>query len=218
MSRLLLVGSLLSAIWAQTRPLVKIGKLQYGGGGDWYGNVASLSNLLSYTQTHAPMPVQLQEEVVRPSSPNLSEYAILYASGHGNIHFSPEEAENLKKYLLQGGFLLLDDDYGMHEYAKKALSQILPEADLLPVPADHPIFHCYYDFPYGLPKVHEHDNKAPQLFGLFHQGRLVAILTYEADLGDGWEDPQVHKDPPEVREMALRMGVNILCYVLTHPW
>ncbi|MCS7162912.1 MAG: DUF4159 domain-containing protein [Bacteroidia bacterium] len=208
----------LALLWAQSRPLVKIGKLHYGGGGDWYGNKASLKNLLQYVQTHAPIPVQLQEEVVRPSNPNLHEYALLYASGHGNIEFSPEEAANLRRYLLQGGFLLLDDDYGMHTYARQALRTIFPEADLQPIPADHPIFHCYYDFPYGLPKIHEHDNKAPELYGLFYEGRLVALLTYEADLGDGWEDPQVHKDPPEVRELAFRMGVNILCYVLTHPW
>ncbi|MEN2993587.1 MAG: DUF4159 domain-containing protein [Bacteroidia bacterium] len=208
----------LALLWAQSRPLVKIGKLHYGGGGDWYGNRASLKNLLQYVQTHAPIPVQLQEEVVRPSNSNLHEYALLYASGHGNIEFSPEEAANLRRYLLQGGFLVLDDDYGMHSYARQALRTIFPEADLQPIPADHPIFHCYYDFPYGLPKIHEHDNKAPELYGLFHQGRLVALLTYEADLGDGWEDPQVHRDPPEVRELAFRMGVNILCYVLTYPW
>lgn len=215
MLRYLWVGLLL---WAQNRPLVRIGKLQYGGGGDWYGNRTALANLIHYAQTHAPIPLQAREDIVKPSAPNLSDYALLYASGHGNIEFSSEEAQNLRQYLLKGGFLLLDDDYGMHGYARKALQQILPEGQLLPVPANHPIFHCYYEFPYGLPKVHEHDNKAPQLYGLFYQGRLVALLTHEADLGDGWEDPQIHKDPPEVREMALRMGVNILCYVLTHPW
>lgn len=215
MRGLLLVGAFL---WAQTRPLVKIGKLHYGGGGDWYGNRASLSNLLRYVQEHAPIPVQLHEDIVKPAAPNLGEYTLLYASGHGNIDFTDEEVKNLRKYLQNGGFLLLDDDYGMHEYAKKALQKLFPEGQLIPVPADHPIFHCYYDFPYGLPKVHEHDNKPPTLYGLFYEGRLVAILTHEADLGDGWEDPQVHKDPPEVRELAFKMGVNILCYVLTHPW
>ncbi|MEN3041125.1 MAG: DUF4159 domain-containing protein [Bacteroidia bacterium] len=213
--RLILV---LALLWAQNRSLVKVGKLQYGGGGDWYGNRASLSNLLHYVQEHAPIPVQLQEEVVRPSAPNLSDFALLYASGHGNIEFSAEEIENLRRYLLRGGFLLIDDDYGMHEYAKRALLQILPEGDFRLIPDNHPIFRCYYDFPFGLPKVHEHDNKVPQLYGLFYKGRLVAALTYEADLGDGWEDPQVHKDPPEVRELAFKMGVNILCYVLTYPW
>ncbi|MCS7189224.1 MAG: DUF4159 domain-containing protein [Bacteroidia bacterium] len=203
---------------AQPRQYVKIGKLRYGGGGDWYGNQKSLQNLLQYVQQHAPIPVQLQEDVILPSAPNLNEYVLLYACGHGNIQFSPEETANLRKYLLSGGFLLLDDDYGMHEYAKKALKELIPEGEFTLIPANHPIFHCYYEFPYGLPKVHEHDNKAPQFYGLFYQGRLVAALTYEADLGDGWEDPQVHKDPPEVRELAFKMGVNILCYVLTHAW
>ncbi len=205
-------------LWAQSRPLVKVGKLQYGGGGDWYGNRSSLSNLLRYVQEKAPIPVQLTEEVVRPDAPNLGEFALLYASGHGNITFSAEEAANLRKYLLAGGFLLLDDDYGMHPYAKQALAQIFPEAQLLIIPDDHPVFHCYYEFPYGLPKVHEHDGKVPRLYGLFYEGRLVAALTHEADLGDGWENPEVHKDPPEVRELAFKMGVNLLCYVLTHPW
>lgn len=209
---------LLPLLWAQQRSLVKIGKLQYGGGGDWYGNRASLQNLLRYVSEHAPIPVKLEEEVVRPNAANLHEFSLLYASGHGNIEFSPEEALSLRQYLLRGGFLLLDDDYGMHEYAKRALMQIMPDGQFQLVPDDHPIFHCYYDFPFGLPKVHEHDNKAPQLYGLFYKGRLVAVLTYEADLGDGWEDPQVHRDPPEVRELAFRMGVNILCYVLTHAW
>ncbi|MCS7297431.1 MAG: DUF4159 domain-containing protein [Bacteroidia bacterium] len=208
----------LTLLWAQNRPLVKIGKLRYEGGGDWYGNRASLTNLLRYTQSHAPIPVQLQEEVVRPSDPHLHQYVLLYASGHGHIQFSKEEADNLRQYILKGGFILMDDDYGMHEYAKKALLAILPEGELQLIPDNHPIFHCYYSFPYGLPKIHEHDNKVPQLYGLFYKGRLVAALTYEADLGDGWDDPQVHKDPPEVRELAFRMGVNILCYVLTHPW
>lgn len=209
---------LLSFLWAQPRPLVKVGKLQYGGGGDWYGNRASLPNLLRYVQEHSPIPVQFEVDIVRAATASLNEYALLYASGHGNIEFSPQEIENLRSYLLKGGFLLLDDDYGMHEYAKRVLLQILPEGQFQLIPDDHPIFSCYYRFPYGLPKVHEHDNKPPQLYGLFYKGRLVAALTYEADLGDGWEDPQVHRDPPEVRELAFRMGVNILCYVLTHPW
>lgn len=209
---------LMSLMLAQQRPLVKIGKLQYGGGGDWYGNKTSLQNLLKYVRDHAPIPVQLQEEIVRPSATNLGDFAIIYGSGHGNIEFSPAEIENLRRYLLNGGFLLLDDDYGMHQYAKRALTQILPDGQFQLIPDDHPIFHCYYEFPFGLPKVHEHDNKVPQLYGVFYKGRLVAALTYEADLGDGWEDPQVHRDPPEVRELAFKMGVNLLCYVLTHAW
>ncbi len=204
-------------VWAQNRPTVRIGKLQYQGG-DWYGNRTALRNLLHYAAQHAPIPVQLEEEVVQPSSPHLGRFTLLYASGHGYISFSPEEAKNLRQYLLQGGLLLLDDDYGLHPHAKEALLQIFPDGELLPVPANHPIFHCYYEFPYGLPKVHEHDNKQPQLYGLFYQGRLVALLTYEADLGDGWEDPSIHKDPPEVRELAFKMGVNILCYAATSPY
>lgn len=204
-------------LWAQERPLIRIGKLQYQGG-DWYGNRTALRNLLHYAAQQAPIPLQLEEEVVQPNSPNLGRFTLLYASGHGYITFSPEEAKNLRHYLLQGGLLLLDDDYGMHPHAKEALRQILPEGELKPLPANHPIFHCYYDFPFGLPKVHEHDNKPPQLYGLFYQGRLVALLTHEADLGDGWEDPTIHKDPPQVRELALKMGVNILCYVATSPY
>jgi hypothetical protein len=211
--RLMLVLSF-SLFYAQNRPLIRIGKLQYTGG-DWYGNRTALSNLLQYAAEHAPMPLALQEEVVSPSDPNLARFTLLYAAGHGYITFSAPEAQNLRTYLLGGGLLLLDDDYGFFPYAQEALRQIFPEGQLKPLPANHPLFSCYYQFPYGLPKVHEHDNKPPQLYGFFYGDKLVALLTHEADLGDGWENPEIHKDPPHVRELAFQMGVNILCYAAT---
>jgi len=204
---ILLVGLL----WAQNRPLTRIGKLQYEGG-DWYGNRTSLKNLMAYATQQAPMPLAMEEEVVRATDPHLHRFTLLYASGHGYITFSSQEAANLRTYLLAGGLLLLDDDYGFFQHASEAIRQVFPEGELKPLPANHPIFHCYYEFPYGLPKVHEHDNKPPQFYGFFYRDRLVALLTHEADLGDGWEDPEIHKDPPQVRELALKMGVNILCY------
>lgn len=199
-------------------PVVKIGKLKYGGGGDWYANPSSLKNLFTYIRENTSTPIQVEEQILSPASKEIFTYDMLYITGHGNITFTPQEAANLHKYLTSGGFLLMDDNYGMHPYALKAIAQIFPDIPLQEIPTSHPIYHVYYDFPYGLPKIHEHDNKPPQLLGIFYRGRLVLLLTYEADLGDGWEDPEVHNDPPAVRELAFKMGTNILFYILTHPY
>jgi len=146
-------------------------------------------------------------------SPDLFNYPFLHMTGHGNVVFSTDEAQNLRTYLIAGGFLHIDDNYGMDPFVRPALKKVFPELDLVELPFTHPIFHQKYEFKNGLPKIHEHDNKPPQAFGLFWEGRLICLYTYECDLGDGWEDPEVHKDPEEVRQKALQMGANILQYV-----
>lgn len=196
---------------------ITIGKLKYSGGGDWYGNVNSLRNLKQFIRENTRVNLSVEEEVVEPGSPQIFQYPMLYLSGHGNIEFSRAEAQNLRRYMLSGGFLLMDDDYGMHKYAVREIRKLFPEYELVDLPFSHPIFRTHFEFSRGLPKIHEHDNKPAQAFGIIHEGRLVLLLTYEADLGDGWEDPQVHNDPPEVRLRALQMGTNILLYALLKP-
>jgi len=193
---------------------VTIGKLKYGGGGDWYGNVNSLRNLCKFVRENTSVNIAPEEDLVEPGSPQIFQYPMLYLSGHGNIELSRGEAQNLRRYMLAGGFLLIDDDYGMHKYALREIKKMFPDIELVALPFSHPIFHNHFKFPNGMPKTHEHDSKAPQAFGIIHEGRLVLMLTYESDLGDGWEDPQVHNDPPEVRLKALQIGANILLYSL----
>tara|TARA_R110002167_G_scaffold187802_2_gene389148 strand:- start:2445 stop:3095 length:651 start_codon:yes stop_codon:yes gene_type:complete len=197
-----------SAIKAQD-----IGVLKYNGGGDWYGNPTSLPNLIRYCNAHIGTRINEKTESVEVGSIAIFEYPFLHMTGHGNVVFSDGEAKNLRTYLLSGGFLHIDDNYGMEPYLKKALANVFPDKELIEIGADHPIFRQEYKFPEGLPKIHEHDGKRPQAFGIFHENRLVLLFTYESDLGDGWEDPMVHNDPPEVREKALKMGANIISYV-----
>jgi len=196
--------------------LFTIARLHYNGGGDWYSNPSSLPNLLRFLRENTNVPVSPEPVSVRVTDPELFRYPYLYMNGHGNVRFSPREVEILRNYLLSGGFLHADDNYGMDRSFRREIRRIFPEKELVELPFEHPIYHVYYDFPAGPPKVHEHDGKPPQGLAIVHQGRVVVYYTYESDLGDGWEDPQVHNDPPEVRLAALRMGVNIIIYALTH--
>jgi len=203
------------AVLAQAAPAgVTIGRLHYEGGGDWYANPSSLPNLLAAVRERSDIRTADREQVVTLSSPNLWDVPYLYMTGHGNVHFSDADLATLRRYLLQGGFLHADDNYGMDESIRRELGRLFPDRPLVEVPLDHPIYHLVYQFPKGVPKIHEHDGKPAQGFGIFIDGRLAVYYTYQSDLGDGWEDPDVHKDPPEIREAALRMGVNLLAYAV----
>lgn len=191
-----------------------IARLQYGGGGDWYANPSSLPNLLAAVRERTGIPVARREAVIRPLDPELRDYPYLYVTGHGDIRFSPAERAAIRGYLLDGGFLHVDDNYGLDESFREEAALLFPDRELVEIPPNHPIFHGMYEFPAGLPKIHEHDGQAPQAFGVFQDGRLLLLYSYESDLGDGWEDPDVHEDSPEVRESALRMGVNLFLYAL----
>jgi len=193
---------------------ITIARLQYEGGGDWYANPSSLPNLLAAIRERTGIPVARREVNLRPLDPTLRDYPYLYLTGHGDVRFSPAERDALRNYLLAGGFLHADDNYGLDESFREELAEIFPDTELTEIPADHPVFHIFFDFPEGLPKIHEHDGEPPQALGIFHGGRLVVFYSYESDLGDGWEDEDVHDDPPEIRERALRMGVNLFMFVL----
>ncbi len=193
-----------------------IGRLKYGGGGDWYANPSSLTNLLSAINERTSVRAAPREEVVEITDAKLFEHPYLYMTGHGNVRFTEEEVKILRTYFAAGGFLHADDNYGMDTTFRRQVEKIFPESPLVELPFDHPIYSSFYKFPNGLPKIHEHDGKPAQGFGIFYENRLVIFYTYECDLGDGWEDPDVHNDPPEKREQALRMGINIVIYSLTH--
>lgn len=192
-----------------------IGRLQYGGGGDWYANPSALPNLLEAVRERTGIPVATRESVVTPLDPALADHPFLYMTGHGNVAFTEPERDALREYLESGGFLHADDNYGMDESFRREMALLYPDRPLVELPADHPVFHAFYEFPEGIPKIHEHDGEAPQAFGIFHDGRLVVLYTYETDLGNGWEDPDVHGNPPDLREAALRMGVNLFVYALS---
>lgn len=191
-----------------------IARLQYEGGGDWYANPSSLPNLLQAIRERTTLKVADRERVVTLASEQLWSEPYLYMTGHGNVHFSDADLERLREWLNRGGFLHVDDNYGMDPSIRRELARLLPDRELVDVPANHPIYHLVYDFPQGIPKVHEHDGKPAQGLGLFIDGRLAVYYTYETDLGDGWEDPEVHDDPPAKREAALRMGVNLFAYAV----
>ncbi|GGK28059.1 hypothetical protein GCM10007962_22910 [Yeosuana aromativorans] len=194
----------------------EIALLKYKGGGDWYANPTSLPNLIAYCNINIGTKINPNPQTVEPGSTDIFQFPFLHMTGHGNVFFSDDEAENLRNYLMSGGFLHIDDNYGMQPYLDKELKKIFPDQDLIELPANHPIFSAAYSFPNGLPKIHEHDGKRAQAFGLFYKDRLVLLFTYECDLGDGWEDEDVHNDPIEVREKALKMGANIITYVFEH--
>jgi hypothetical protein len=193
---------------------ITVARFQYDGGGDWYANPSSLPNLLETVRDRTGIPVARTEATLTARDPSLPDYPYLYMTGHGNVGFTAAERASLREYLLGGGFLHADDNYGLDASFRREIGLIFPEAALTEIPAGHPIFHSFYDFPEGLPKVHEHDGGRPQALGIFLGGRMLVFYSYESDLGDGWEDPDVHDDPASVREQALRMGVNILVYVL----
>ena len=193
-----------------------IARLKYSGGGDWYSNPTSLPNLLEYLGKQTSMIPHESPAVVEISSIEIFNYPYLYLNGHGRIELSDSEAQNLREYLLAGGFLHADDNYGMDKYFRAQMKKVFPEEELVELPFNHPIYNSHFKFPGGLPKIHEHDNLPPQGFGIIRDGRLMVFYTYQSDLGDGWEDPDVHNDPPEKRESALKMGVNIIVYALTN--
>ncbi|MEO6131562.1 MAG: DUF4159 domain-containing protein [Saprospiraceae bacterium] len=194
-------------------PTLKLALLKYNGGGDWYANPTSLTNLSKFCNSTLGTDLNPDYSTVEVGSADLFNYPFIHMTGHGNVVFSPSEAENLRKYLIGGGFLHADDNYGMDPYIRVALKSVFPELTLVELPFEHGIYHQKYQFPNGLPKIHEHDGTAPQGFGLIYEGRLVVLYTYECDLGDGWEDPEVHHDPEEIRIKALQMGSNIVSYV-----
>lgn len=199
-------------LWFPGVDAQEIAVLKYQGGGDWYSNPTALPNLIKFCNTNLNTAINLKAETVTPGSTDIFQYPFIHMTGHGNVYFSEEEAENLRKYLMSGGFLHIDDNYGMNEYLRKELKKVFPEKELQELPASHPIFNIAFPFPNGLPKIHEHDGLPPQAFGFFENGRLLLLFTYESDLGDGWEDPEVHNDPPDVRLKALQMGANIVKY------
>jgi len=201
----------------QTDPsAVTVARLHYGGGGDWYWGSSALPNLLDFIRDHSNFPVDTLEQTVQIMDDNLFRFPFLFATGHGIMKFSDEEKERLRTYLKGGGFLFINDSYGMDKNVRKEIAALFPERELVELPFDHPIYHSFYDFPNGPPKIHEHDNKPAQGFGVLIDGRVVLYYLYESDIGDGWEDPQVHNDPPDKREAALKMGVNLLAYALTN--
>ena len=194
----------------------EIALLKYSGGGDWYANPTSLPNLIKYCNTNIKTRIKTKPATVEPGSPDLFSYPYIHMTGHGNVVFSDVDSSNLKTYLLAGGFLHIDDNYGMNEYVRKEIKKIFPNNDLIEIPATHLIFQKPYSFPNGLPKIHEHDGKRPQAFGIFIKNKLVLLYTYECDLGDGWEDAEVNNDPKEIRDKALKMGANIIYYTFNN--
>lgn len=199
---------------ATRAPVLTIGRLHYDGGGDWYANPSSLPNLLQAIGSRTGLEVTAREQVVTLQDAQLWNVPYIYMTGHGNVHFSDEDLEVLRRYLRQGGFLHADDNYGMDKSIRRELARLFPDHPLVEVPLDHPIYHLVYDFPKGIPKIHEHDGLPAQGFGIFLDGRLVVYYSYQSDLGDGWEDYEVHHDPPEKHEAALRMGVNLFSYAI----
>ncbi|OUD32738.1 DUF4159 domain-containing protein [Flavobacterium sp. FPG59] len=200
-----------SSLFAQEIALVK-----YSGGGDWYANPTSLPNLIKFCNSTINTRIKQKPATVETSSPDLLSYPYIHLTGHGNVVFNETEVSNLRNYLVAGGFLHVDDNYGMDQYIKKEIKKIFPNTNLVEIPATHPIFQKPFTFPNGLPKIHEHDGKRPQAFGIFIENKLVLLYTYESDLGDGWEDPEVNNDPKEVRDKALKMGANIINYIFNN--
>jgi hypothetical protein len=195
---------------------LKIGLLKYNGGGDWYGDPTALPNLMRFCNENLHTNFAADPGTVDAGSIELFNYPMVHLTGHGNVIFSPEECRNLKLYFESGGFLHIDDNYGIDSYIRREMKKIFPDQEFVELPASHPIFHQRFDFPDGLPKIHEHDGKRPQAFGLFIDRRLVCLYTYESDISDGWEDPAVHGDPAPIREKALEMGANIVSYVFSN--
>lgn len=194
---------------------VQIALLKYNGGGDWYANPTALKNLVVFCNKNIQTTINEDIQTVDAGSPNIFNYPFIHMTGHGNVVFSPDEANNLRNYLIGGGFLHIDDNYGMDKFIRNELKKVFPNTDLIELPSNHSIYNQKFKFPKGLPKIHEHDKKPAQGFGIFHEGRLVCFYTYETDLGDGWEDQEVHHDSSNKRQEALMMGANIINYVFT---
>lgn len=194
----------------------EIALLKYNGGGDWYANPTSLPNLIKYCNQNINTKIKVKPATVTPDSPDLFNYPFIHMTGHGNVVFSDTDVKNLQDYLKSGGFLHIDDNYGMDQYIRKEIKKLFPNEVLTEIPASHIIFQKPNSFPAGLPKIHEHDGKRAQAFGIFVKNRLVLLYTYECDLGDGWEEAEVNNDPFEVRQKALKMGANIMNYIFTN--
>lgn len=213
--RKLLLISLLFLSFGAAAQQTQIALLKYRGGGDWYANPTSLPNLVKFCNQELHTNLNTDIATVEVGSPDIFNYPFVHMTGHGNVSFDKAEAENLRNYLLAGGFLHADDNYGMKDFFMTQMQKVFPELEWVELPYSHPIFQSPYQFPNGLPKIHEHDMKTPQAFGLIYEGRLVCLFTYECDLGDGWEDQRVHKDSNEIRLKALKMGANIIQYVFS---
>ena len=192
-----------------------IARVNYGGGGDWYCDPSSIPNLLSYLTKNTSIKAAHDEYRIKLTTKELRGHPYLYMTGHGNIRFTDEEIIQLREYLMGGGFLHTDDNYGLNTSFRREMKRVFPDRDFVELPHDHAVFHSYFDMPNGLPKIHEHDGKPPQLFALYNEDRIMVIYSYESDLGDGWEDEEVHNDPSELRVAALQMGVNIIYFALT---
>ena len=194
---------------------LQLALLKYSGGGDWYANPTSLTNLAKFCNQNLGTSLDPDYATVDVGSSEIFNYPLVHMTGHGNVVFSPQEVRNLRDYLIGGGFLHIDDNYGLEKYVRREMKKVFPELEFVELPFSHPIYHQFYQFNNGLPKIHEHDGKPPQGFGIIWEGRLVCFFTYECDLGDGWEDQEVHKDSQETRTKALQMGANIVKYVFS---
>ena len=192
-----------------------IARVNYGGGGDWYCDPSSIPNILSYLTKNTSIKAARDEYRIKLTTKEMRGHPYLYMTGHGNIRFTDEEIIDLREYLLGGGFLHTDDNYGLNTSFRREMKRVFPDRDFVELPHDHAVFHSYFDMPNGLPKIHEHDGRPPQLFALYNEDRIMVIYSFESDLGDGWEDEEVHNDPPELRTAALQMGVNIIYFSLT---
>ncbi|MEO5799104.1 MAG: DUF4159 domain-containing protein [Gemmatimonadales bacterium] len=211
---MLLLAATLSSQAPAVPGTLTIGRLHYDGGGDWYANPSSLPNLLTAVRERTTLRTAPKESTIRLTDPELWDVPYLYITGHGNLHWSDEDLATLRRWIVQGGFLHVDDNYGLDASFRKEIARLFPDRPLVEVPLDHPVYHLVYDLPAGIPKIHEHDGKPAQGFGVFIGGRLAVYYSYQSDLGDGWEDPDVHHDPPEKHEAALRMGVNLFAYAV----
>jgi len=212
--RALSILLLLSSLNGICQPLA-IAKLKYDGGGDWYSNKTALPNLIEFCNEQINTNLAISEEIVDVGSPDLYLYPYVYMTGHGNVLFNNAQADNLRSYLTSGGFLHIDDNYGLDPFIRLEMKKVFPELEFVEIPFDHPIYHQKFDFDQGLPKIHQHDGKPSQGLGLIYEGRLVCFYSYESDLGNGWEDQSVYNDPQEIRLEALKMGANIISYAFT---
>lgn len=200
---------------AQASGEFEIARAKYRGGGDWYNDPSALQNLISWSKERFPIPISDSYQDVSLGSADLHNYPFVFLTGHGHVSLNAAEARNLREYLQNGGFLYIDDDYGLDEYIRPVMKEVFPDEEFVEVPFGHPIYHQAYEFENGLPKIHEHDGKPPQGFGIFYEGRLVVFYSYESNLGDGWANAEIHNTPEELRQQAFRMGANILIFALT---
>ena len=213
---ILWIGLLTSFAISQDKSLT-LARIQYDGGGDWYSNPTSLPNLLTELRDRLNLDTSIEEAEVKPSSQDLFQYPVAYINGHGTVKFSAADVQNLQTYFERGGFLWADDNYGMDDSFRKEIAKIFPDQPMRRIPHNHPIYSIYYKFPNGVPKIHEHDGGPPELYGIFHQGRIAVLYTFNTDIGDGLESDGVHpEDPPEVREQAMKMAINIILFALSN--